>query len=255
MFQTSGTAKATASGKRHLAEPRGCKQPPDMTAKDKKKTAFTMSGQGPTYIRRREMAKRTGKVGHRVLPPTTCLMPLPAAMVTCRGRDGKDNIITLAWVGVVCSEPPMLSISVRPSRLSRELLRENGDFVVHVPSAAQMEAADHCGAVSGREEDKFAALGLTALAASQVKAAIIAECPVAMECRTRHVLSLGTHDLFVAEILAVQVREDVLDESGRIDLERMAPLGYCPNVRGAGDYVSITQGVGRHGCSAKRGKK
>lgn len=198
------------------------------------------------------MAKGTGKETHRVLPGTTCLMPLPAAMVTCRGRDGKDNIVTLAWVGVVCSEPPMVSISVRPSRLSRELLRENGDFVVHVPTAVQMEAADHCGTVSGREEDKFATLGLTKRAASQVKAAIIAECPVALECRTRHVLGLGTHDLFVAEILAVQVREDVLEESGRIDLAKMMPLGYCPNVRGAGEYVAIGAGAGRHGCSAKK---
>ncbi len=198
------------------------------------------------------MAKVAGKETHRVLPATIGLMPLPAAMVTTRGRDGKDNIVTLAWVGVVCSEPPMVSIAVRPSRYSHELLRENGDFVVHVPSAAQMEAADHCGVVSGRDEDKFEKLGLTKRAASQVKAAIIAECPVALECRTRHVLGLGTHDLFVAEILAVQVREDVLEESGRIDLAKMAPLGYCPNVRGAGEYVSITQGVGRHGCSAKK---
>jgi flavin reductase (DIM6/NTAB) family NADH-FMN oxidoreductase RutF len=200
------------------------------------------------------MAKRAGRETHRVLPPTIALMPLPVAMVTCRGRDGKDNIITLAWVGVACSEPPMLTIAVRPSRFSRELLRENGDFVVHVPGAGQVEAADHCGVVSGREEDKFAALGLTKRAASKVKAAIIAECPVALECRTKHVLSLGTHDLFIAEILAVQVREDVLEENGRINLERMAPLGYCPNVRGAGEYVAITQTVGRHGCSAAKKK-
>ena len=188
-------------------------------------------------------------IKHRVLPPTTCLMPLPVGLVTCRGQSGKDNIIAIAWTGIVCSEPPMLSIAVRPSRFSHELLEENGDFVVNLPSASSMVHADLCGMVSGRDTDKFARAEWTPIAASQVNAAIIKECPLALECRTRQTLRLGSHDVYVAEILAVQAHEELLDANGRLKTDAVEPLAFCPNCKGLGEYWSLGQVLGHYGVS------
>ena len=194
-------------------------------------------------------------IKHREFPPTTCLMPLPVALVSCRGTSGKDNIITVAWTGIVCSDPPMLSISVRPSRFSHELLEENGDFVVNLPSAGTMWHADACGTTSGRETDKFADAGWTPIKASKVNAALIKECPVALECRTRETLRLGTHDMYVAEILAVHAHEELLDANGHLKTDAMAPLAFCPNVKGAGQYWSLKEVIGHYGVSQEKHKR
>ena len=186
-------------------------------------------------------------IRHCVLPPTTCLMPLPVALVTTRGADGKVNVMTVAWTGIVASDPPMLSISVRPGRLTHDLLEENGDFVVNLPSAGMMNLADMVGVVSGRTADKFAEAGWTPLEASQVKAPIIRECPLALECRTRQKLELGSHTLFLAEILAVQACEDVLDAAGHLKIEAINPLAYSPGSTASGEYWSLGQSLGRYG--------
>lgn len=201
------------------------------------------------------MTIRGKVIKHRVLPPATCLMPLPVALVTCRGRSGGDNIITIAWTGIVCSEPPMLSIAVRPGRFSHELLEENGDFVVNLPSASSMVHADMCGMVSGRKADKFAATGWTPIAASQVEAAVIKECPLALECRTQQKLSLGSHDLFIGEILAVQAHEELLDANGRLEIDAIEPLAFCPNCKGLGQYWSLGEALGHYGVSKEQHKR
>lgn len=180
------------------------------------------------------------------LKPGTYLYPVPAVMVTCGPLD-KANIITLAWVGTVCSDPPMVGISIRPSRYSHGLVKQYGEFAVNLPTAELAHATDYCGVVSGRKVDKFAQTGLTPMPAKAVATAIIAECPVNIECRVAQVLSLGSHDLFLGEIVAVQADEAVLQGRREIDLTRAEPLAY-----GSGRYWSLGQLLGTHGYSARK---
>jgi flavin reductase (DIM6/NTAB) family NADH-FMN oxidoreductase RutF len=161
-------------------------------------------------------------------------------MVSC-GLE-RPNIITLAWVGTVCSDPPSIGISVRPERFSHGLLVEAGEFVVNLPRADQVSIVDYCGQVSGRNVDKWAASGLTAAPASKVGVPLIAECPVALECRVSHRLSLGVHDLFVGEVLAVQVDEAALNAQGQLDYERAQMLAYA-----GGYYYRLGERLGRFG--------
>jgi flavin reductase (DIM6/NTAB) family NADH-FMN oxidoreductase RutF len=176
----------------------------------------------------------------------------PVALVTTRAADGKANVMTVAWTGIVASEPPLLSISVRPGRFTHDLLEQNGDFVVNLPSASMVTAADMAGTVSGRTTDKFAEAGWTPIEASQVKAPIIRECPLALECRTRQKLSLGTHDVYIAEILAVQAHDELCDANDRLEIDAMEPLAYCPNTKGLGQYWSLKQSLGHYGVSKER---
>ncbi len=170
----------------------------------------------------------------------TVLCPTPPVMVSCADSSGRDNIITLAWAGIVCSEPPMVSISVRPGRFSYPMLRETGQFVVNIPGEEQLAATQICGTKSGKSGDKFAAAGLTREPASIVKVPMIRECPVNLECEVRHLLRLGTHDCFIAEILAVHVEESVLDARGRMDVSRARPFAFMP---WTGEYWSFKEAL------------
>ena len=184
------------------------------------------------------MAKVTRK-------PGTVLYPVPAVMVSC-GTGERANIITLAWVGTLCSEPPLVGIGVRPSRYSHGLIEEIGEFVVNLPTAEQARWVDYCGVVSGRDEDKWAACGFTRAPASQVQVPLIAECPVNIECRLHQTLSLGTHDLFVGQVVAVQMDEAVLDGKGHLDIEKARPFGFVN-----GQYWAIGEMIGKFGFSRK----
>ena len=175
-----------------------------------------------------------------IKPGSTALFPLPAVLVSC-GHE-RPNIITLAWVGTVCSDPPAVGIGVRPERFSHSLLVKTGEVVVNLPRAGQVSIVDYCGHASGRDVDKWAACGLTQAPASKVGVPLIAECPVALECRVTHQLTLGTHDLFVGEVLAVQADEEVLDEHGRLDQERAQAFAF---VRGY--YYELGGLLGRFG--------
>jgi flavin reductase (DIM6/NTAB) family NADH-FMN oxidoreductase RutF len=176
--------------------------------------------------------------------PSTCLYPVPVALVTCRREGETPNIITIAWVGTVCSDPPMLSISIRPTRYSHGIVKETGEFVVNIPDEPLLRVTDVCGVVSGRDEDKFALTGLTAEPASKVGAPLIAECPVSIECKTTEVLSLGVHDMFVAEIVAVHVAETVAGDGGRWDFDGAAPICFCK-----GEYRGLGAKIGSYGYS------
>src|SRR5574341_1912303 len=156
------------------------------------------------------------------------LFPTPAVMVSCAGKESAPNIVTIAWIGVVCSEPPIVSISVRPGRHSCGQIKESGSFVVNIPGENQLVALDFCGVASGRNVDKFAELGLTAIPAAVVSAPMIKECPVNLECKVLDVRNVGTHDIFLAEIVAVHLDEEILDEKGEIDISRLNPIAYCP---------------------------
>jgi flavin reductase (DIM6/NTAB) family NADH-FMN oxidoreductase RutF len=175
-----------------------------------------------------------------IKPGTTALFPLPAVLVSC--GVAKPNIITLAWVGTVCSDPPAVSIAVRPGRHSHGLIMEAGEFVVNLPTADQVEVVDYCGQVSGRDVDKWAACGLTPAPASKVRTPLIAECPIALECRVTHRLSLGSHDLFIGEVLAVQADAEVLTGPGGTDFEGAQLLAFV-----GGHYHRLGDRLGRFG--------
>jgi len=177
--------------------------------------------------------------------PGTVLYPVPAVLVSC-GTGDRANIITLAWVGTLCSEPPLVGIGVRPGRHSHGLIEEIGEFVVNLPSAQQLRWVDYCGIVSGRDEDKWVACGFTPALASHVQVPLIAECPVNIECRLHQTLSLGSHDLFIGRVVAIQMDEAVLDERGRLDLAKASPFAYLN-----GEYREIGERLGTFGYSRK----
>jgi len=175
----------------------------------------------------------------------TELYPVPAVVISCADASGKANLVTLAWVGTVCSDPPMLSIAVRPGRYSHPMIKQTREFVVNIPRADQAKAVDLCGNISGRSGDKFKAAELTPEPAAYVKAPLVKEFPVNIECRVREVLSLGTHDLFIAEILCVHADEDVLDDAGELAVEKLDPLAFVN-----GHYYALGKLVGSYGFSA-----
>ena len=158
--------------------------------------------------------------------PGALLAPLPAVMVSC-GKEGQDaNIITIAWTGVVNTEPPMVYISVRKKRHSHGLLLRDREFVINVPSQDQLKALDWCGVKSGRDVDKFKEMNLTAAPAVKVGCPIIKECPVQLECKVISVTELPTHDMFLAEVVNVQVNDDMLDSKGALHMEKAKLIAF-----------------------------
>jgi len=184
----------------------------------------------------------------RSISPSTFLAPLPAALVTSRDTTGRANIITVAWTGVVCSDPPMVSISIRPSRYSHAAIRDSGEFVLNIPPADIVRKVDTCGILSGKNVDKFNEAGLTAVPAEKVSAPLIEECTVSLECRVTEIVPLGIHDLFLAEVVSTHVAEEALDADDTIHLERINPLGYAPLDR---TYRAIGDALGSYGYSRK----
>ena len=182
----------------------------------------------------------------RLFKPSTDLIPTPVVLVTVQGKQGPPNIITLAWVGVVNSDPPMVGIGIRPDRHSYGSLMETREFCVNIPHAGMTRAVDVCGIVSGKDKDKFALTGLTPEAASKVTPPLIRECPVNLECRLVHTLELGSHTLFVGEIVAVHRDEAILDEKGKISMDKFAAIAYCPGVH---DYRAVGEKLGWFGFS------
>ncbi|MGB8719615.1 MAG: flavin reductase [Desulfobacterales bacterium] len=183
--------------------------------------------------------------------PGNLLAPIPAVLVSCGGLNGwKPNLITIAWTGSVCSDPVMLSIAVRPQRHSHEIIRTTGEFVVNLPSVRQVQALDWCGMVSGRMVDKFNATGLTPDAALKVRCPVVRECPLNIECRVRERVALGSHTLFLAEVLAVQVDSALVDAKGRLCLDRAGLLAF-----GHGEYFALGRSLGRFGLSVRRRRR
>jgi flavin reductase (DIM6/NTAB) family NADH-FMN oxidoreductase RutF len=186
----------------------------------------------------------------RLFEPITALVPLPAVMVTCQRPEERPNIITIAWTGIVCSEPPMLSISVRRNRYSHDIIKSTGEFVVNITTRALAEATDICGVASGRDVDKFALAGLTPAPAAKVKVPLINECPINLECQTRSTAQLGSHDMFVAEIVATHIDEAVLDEQGRLSIKKLDPLIYCTKAREY--WAGVSEAIGKYGYTKGR---
>ena len=188
------------------------------------------------------MAKRSLKAG-------ALLAPLPPALVTVSDGE-RDNVLTVGWTGILATHPATTYVSVRPTRHSHEMLLKTGEFVIHLPPASLAKQVDYCGTFTGKKVDKFLKCNFTKEPSDTVAPPRIAECPVALECRVKERIPLGSHDMFLAEILSVAVDEDLFDEKGKIHMERADLLAYVH-----GEYFTLGRRVGAFGFSAVKKKK
>lgn len=180
--------------------------------------------------------------------PGNMLYPLPVVLVSVADCRGNTNIITVAWAGTICTNPPMLSISVRPNRFSHHMIEETGEFVVNLTTKELVYATDYCGVKSGKEVDKWKEMKLTSAASDVVKAPCIKESPVNIECRVTEIKRLGSHDLFLAEVAAVHVDDAYMDKNGAFHLSQASPIVYCH-----GEYFDLGEKLGKFGYSVKKG--
>ena len=177
------------------------------------------------------------------------LAPVPPVMVTCGDMD-ESNIITVAWAGIINTHPPRVSVAIRPTRHSYGIIKECGEFVINLTPASLAKECDYCGIYTGAKVDKFAKTGLHKAPATAVACPLIEECPLALECRVLDILPQGTHDLFLAEVVAVDLDDSLLDESGRLCLERAGLTAFAH-----GEYFALGEKLGNFGFSvAKKGK-
>lgn len=182
--------------------------------------------------------------------PGNMLYPLPAVMVSVTDGQGNDNIITVAWTGTICTNPPMVYISVRPSRYSYEMLKKTGEFVINLTTEELAFATDYCGVRSGRDVDKFKEAHLTKEPTQFVKAPMIKESPVSIECRVTEVKELGSHHMFLAEVLAVHAQQEYIDKNNKFQLNKAKPIVYSH-----GEYLGTGKSLGTFGYSVKKRKK
>lgn len=189
-------------------------------------------------------------MGKQIWKPGNMLYPLPAVLVSVADREGNKNLFTVAWTGTVCSDPPMVSISVRPERYSYHMIEETGEFVVNLTTEELAYATDYCGVKSGRDVDKWQKMNLTPVAGDHVGAPMVAESPVNLECRVTQKLELGTHHMFLAKVLAVHADERYMDKTGRFHLNDAKPLVYSH-----GRYLTVGKEIGSFGYSVKKTKK
>ena len=177
------------------------------------------------------------------------LAPVPPVMVSC-GDMEKSNIITVAWTGILNTVPPKTYISVRPSRYSYELIKNSGEFVINLSPAELIRTVDSCGVYTGRKVDKFQKYGLTKVQASEVSAPLIGECPLSLECRVTDVIPLGSHDMFIADVVAADVEDSLVDKDGKLHLDRAHLAAYAH-----GEYFELGKKIGSFGFSVKKKKK
>ncbi|MBQ8826217.1 MAG: flavin reductase family protein [Oscillospiraceae bacterium] len=188
-------------------------------------------------------------MARKTLAPGTILAPLPAVMVSC-GTKEKANILTIAWTGIINTKPPMTYISVRPSRHSYNIIKESGEFVINLTTSKLVRETDFCGVRSGKDTDKPAKCGLHTEVASTVSAPLIKECPVSLECRVTEIKPLGTHDMFIAEIVALDVDERYIDSKGKINLQQAGLMAYSH-----GEYFALGRKLGEFGYSVAKKQK
>lgn len=181
--------------------------------------------------------------------PGNMLYPIPAVMVSCGNMEQKPNIITVAWAGTICSSPAMVSISVRKERYSYQLIKESKEFAINLVTKELVKKADYCGVKSGRDIDKFKEMKLTPMKGKLISAPIIGECPVNIECVVKDILPLGSHDMFLAEVVSVAVDKRYMDEKGRFLLNKSGLIVYSH-----GEYYGLGELLGKFGYSVKKKK-
>ena len=189
------------------------------------------------------MAKTTWKPGNM-------LYPLPAVLVTSRDAEGRDDVATVAWAGTVCTNPPMVSISLRPSRLSYQNIVETGVFVINLTTEALVEAVDCCGVRSGRDVDKFEKCGLAREEAEEISCSMLSASPVNIECRVTEKRDLGSHTMFIAQVLSVHVDDMYVSDNGRFSFEKSKPIVYSH-----GEYRAMGRRMGTFGFSVAKKKR
>ena len=188
-------------------------------------------------------------MGKQIWKPGTVLYPLPAVMVSCGDINGIQNIITIAWTGIVNSEPPMTYISVRPERYSYDIIKNSGEFVINLTTKKLTKACDFCGVRSGREIDKFKETGLTPVKSHLVKAPSIEQSPVNIECQVESIIPLGSHHMFLSKIVSVSVSDQYLDDTGKFHFDKSSPICYSH-----GQYYLLGTKLGKFGYSIQKKK-
>lgn len=181
--------------------------------------------------------------------PSTLLGPIPPVLVSC-GDMEHSNILTIAWTGIVNTIPPMTYISVRKARHSHAIIKDSGEFVINLPTARLVRAADYCGVKSGADIDKFKEMNLTKDSVSQLSCPSILQCPLNLECKVKQIIELGSHDMFLAEIVAVNVNTDLIDKDGRLNLDKAGLLAFAH-----GEYYELGKCVGNFGFSVRKARK
>ncbi|MBQ6356186.1 MAG: flavin reductase family protein [Solobacterium sp.] len=191
-------------------------------------------------------------MGRQNWRPANLLNPVPAVLITSCDEQGRYNVMTAAWAGTVCSDPVMVSVSIRKNRYSHDIIARTGEFVMNLTTESLARVTDFAGVRSGRDTDKFALAGdmkLTPLKGKVVQAPVIAESPVALECRVREILELGSHDMFIAEVVSTSVDEAYLDEQGRLNLRKAGLIAYSH-----GEYYALGRKLGSFGYSVRKKK-
>ncbi|MCI5725288.1 MULTISPECIES: flavin reductase family protein [Fusobacterium] len=184
----------------------------------------------------------------KIFKGSVVLNPVPVVLVTCKNLEGKENVFTVAWTGTICSKPPMLSISIRPERLSYDYIKQTKEFIINLPTVKQTKATDYCGVKSGRTNDKIKEMGFTMIKGENVECSYIAECPVNIECRVKDIISLGSHDMFIADVLSSHINDDLIDDKNKIHFEWADLIAYSH-----GEYFPIPRtAIGKFGYSVAK---
>ena len=189
-------------------------------------------------------------MGKESWKPGNMLYPVPAVMVSCQGPGEKANIVTVAWAGTICSDPAMTYISVRQNRHSYKIIKDSGEFVINLTNKDLAYATDWCGVKSGKDVDKFKEMHLTKQKANFVKCPLIAESPVSIECKVVEIKELGSHDMFIAEVLGINASEEYIDEKGAFDISKCDLIAYAN-----GGYYTLDKKIGKFGYSVEKKKK
>ena len=183
----------------------------------------------------------------QIWKPGNMVYPLPAVLVTCTDNNGKDNVLTIAWTGTICTDPALAYISVRPERYSYNMIKETGEFVINLTTEELCFATDYCGVKSGKDTDTIKDMKLKLLPGEKVSAPLIEQSPVNIECKVTKTLRLGTHDMYLAQVVAVHADEAYMDKKGRFSLEQADPIAYSH-----GSYYTLGKKLGTFGYSVKK---
>ncbi len=186
-----------------------------------------------------------------IFKASAILNPVPAVLITTQNKEGKTNVFTVGWVGTACTRPPMLTVAIRPERLSYDYIKETEEFVINLPNVSMTRIVDYCGVTSGRKVDKIDKLNLNTEESQKVLAPSLSDCPVNIECKVKSITALGSHDLFLAEVVSISVDEEVIDDTDKICLEKANLIAYSH-----GEYFALdNRPLGKFGYSIERKNK
>ncbi|MCY6372285.1 flavin reductase family protein [Clostridium ganghwense] len=187
----------------------------------------------------------------KIFKGSAMLNPVPSVLITSKNNEGKVNVFTVGWIGTACTRPPMITVAIRPERLSYEYIKQSKEFVVNLPSRDMVKAVDFCGVRSGKTIDKIKECKFTLAHCENIDTPYIEDCPIALECKLKNITPLGSHDLFLAEVLAVHVEDNLIDEKGKIHYEKANLICYSH-----GEYFGLSKNaIGSFGFSIRRKKK